>query len=269
MCYERIRSGVSIGRYSKSNDSGLGQGHKKPDQDIPNIKPLYYVLCSDKVSSLSLQNYLEWHRKIIINTFRWEIGFTLCFVRPVYKQVSKTSETGGYLIWNQTQKLHSKALCRIWKKTLILKKCTAEFMFSGVLEEVLNHFQMISRCTPSIKLVSLSLILAEVETKRLYLRQYLVAGLQQRPCGSSVPRVLRSDVGSSVESPGLEDPDRHAPHQEIHLPWGRERSGLGGRQRTEQGVYDLQLKNIPVVFFQNSSPFIVFFPITLTQYSFI
>lgn len=94
-------------------------------------------------------------------------------------------------------------------------------------------------CPPSMKLLFSGLHssrselkkaqeLLWVQTKLHYLRQYLVAGLQQRPCGSSVPRALRSDVGSSVESPGLEDPDRHAPHQENHLPWGRERSGLRG-----------------------------------------
>lgn len=33
-------------------------------------------------------------------TFGGEIGFALGFMRPVYKQVSKTPETGCYLIWN-------------------------------------------------------------------------------------------------------------------------------------------------------------------------
>lgn len=31
-------------------------------------------------------------------TFGGEIGFALCFVRPIYKKVSKTTETGCYLI---------------------------------------------------------------------------------------------------------------------------------------------------------------------------
>lgn len=68
-------------------------------------------------------------------TFGWKVGFALCFVRPVHKQMSKPTETSSDFIYNKTyQHNYQQYYCLHCRHTYI------QVFFSGALAMTLQFF---------------------------------------------------------------------------------------------------------------------------------
>ena len=66
---------------------------------------LIYRHQSFTASTFSSQKcVLIWRFSAFVDTFRWKVGFALCFVGPVHHQVTKAAETWGYFIWGNNNR---------------------------------------------------------------------------------------------------------------------------------------------------------------------
>lgn len=55
------------------------------------------------LSFKAINTCLIWWLAAFYDTFRWKVGFALCFVGPVHHQVTKTAKAWGYFIWGKVE----------------------------------------------------------------------------------------------------------------------------------------------------------------------